>query len=416
MKDRWINNDGLFEKFPDNAEIVDKIEPGIWQVNARITGGDRRMGLSRVSKLFEFPSKFYNLHHSDILGDIKKVWESPQFTESGRSLGVVLNGTKGTGKTWYTKLIANYFVQSGTPVILVDSAFDGAILNFIRSIRFDCVVILDEAEKTFTEESGGSNVLLKMIDGAYNNGRRLFLLTTNDSSRLNENLISRPGRIRYIYYFDGIPEKSIDEILEDYLIDKNKKKEIKDYLSNLSYSTVDILKTIIEEVNITGEINENLNVSKSEYRYVCNSLSCSLGTWDITDEDTLKRTIKLFIKHSGGKDIRDLGRHYIYLDDLPVELMRDLENEFCEGRPESFFWICKSVYTNHPIGKSPKRKLSEFNSYCRGSSSLDDLEEIYPGSGIVYKPGDIGELLFTNPDSYIRQGSSKKSGFIELEL
>lgn len=99
------------------------------------------------------------------------------------------NGLKGTGKTIGAKILSN---RMGIPVILVNAPYNG-LLDFIQSLCFECVVLIDEAEKTFHENG---EILLKMIDGVYNEKRKLYLLTTNNLY-LDSNLLGRPGRIRY---------------------------------------------------------------------------------------------------------------------------------------------------------------------------------------------------------------------------
>ena len=126
------------------------------------------------------------------------------------------NGLKGTGKTIGAKILSN---RMGIPVILVNAPYNG-LLDFIQSLCFECVVLIDEAEKTFHENG---EILLKMIDGVYNEKRKLYLLTTNNLY-LDSNLLGRPGRIRYFKQFGNLnpyvaesvmdkPEGKIEEFL-----------------------------------------------------------------------------------------------------------------------------------------------------------------------------------------------------------
>ena len=49
------------------------------------------------------------------------------------------------------------------PVLIVDNSFDGAILNFIRSLNFSCTILVDEAEKIF-KLGEDDDVLLSKMD------------------------------------------------------------------------------------------------------------------------------------------------------------------------------------------------------------------------------------------------------------
>ena len=112
-------------------------------------------------------------------------------------------------------------------------------------------MLIDEAEKTFREDS---DVLLKMIDGVYNETRKLYILTTNKLC-IDENLLGRPGRIRYIKQFGNLTAKAVADYIKDNLFDQNKADQIMNVVDGLEISTIDILKSIVDEVNIHGEIS-----------------------------------------------------------------------------------------------------------------------------------------------------------------
>ena len=150
----------------------------------------------------------------------------------------------------------------------MDNDFEGQILPFITNLNFECVVFLDEAEKTFRDNQ---EILLKLIDGAFNQTRKLYLLTTNTLS-IDPNLIDRPGRIRYVQEFGNLTAKAISECIDDNLKNPEYKQLIVDLIDRLEFSTIDILKNIIEEVNILGPDSivselENLNIPVAKYTF-----------------------------------------------------------------------------------------------------------------------------------------------------
>ena len=154
------------------------------------------------------------------------------------------------------------------PTIIVNHSYEGLILDFIQALEFECIIFIDEAEKTFTGDD--QQILLKMIDGVYNKSRKLYLLTTNTLS-VNENLISRPGRIRYIQEFGNLFASAVDMYINDNLIDKSKKSQVIETVDLLEISTIDILKAIVEEVNILGSIDSktNLNIPRANCSEFC---------------------------------------------------------------------------------------------------------------------------------------------------
>ncbi len=153
-------------------------------------------------------------------------------------------------------------------MIIVNQSFDGGVLEFIPRLSFEAVILIDEAEKTFSEKED-AHYLLKLIDGVYNRSRKLYVLTTN-KLHINENLLGRPGRIRYIQEFTNLPKEAVEEYLEDNLRDKSKKDEILETIDVLEISTIDILKSIVEEFNIFGNIGGDrgmMNIPRSNYIY-----------------------------------------------------------------------------------------------------------------------------------------------------
>lgn len=269
MDNKWINEGGVFFPIPGNVILHVTPGPGVFEIVQPGAPADRRLGLNKLYDKFEFTGKFYEIGPRKLNDRIKKVWDSDEFRENKKSLGVILNGLKGSGKTWTAKQIAN---EMDMPVLIIDNSFDGAILNFIRSLNFSCTILVDEAEKIF-KLGDEDDVLLRMIDNAGSNmSRHLFILTTNTLD-VNPNLIGRTGRIRYLINFKNIPE----EIVKEY-IDDNLKKEYEDLkpqiiekINLLEYNSIDLLKSIIEEVNITGVVDspdeEIMNIPLCRYSW-----------------------------------------------------------------------------------------------------------------------------------------------------
>lgn len=106
-----------------------------------------------------------------------------------------------------------------------------------------------------------------MIDGVYNDMRKLYILTTNKLS-IDENLLGRPGRIRYIKEFSNLSAKAVNDVINDNLKDISLKEEVLKVVDSLEISTIDILKAIIDECNIMGAVpsDSTLNIPKAKYR------------------------------------------------------------------------------------------------------------------------------------------------------
>ena len=260
IKQKWMMDGGVYYPIPGNTTLHITPGAGVFQIHEQSSMSGSRLGLVRLADSFEFNFKIYDLGIEDIMDKIEKTWHSDVFVKGNRNLGVIFNGLKGTGKTIGAKILSN---RMGIPVILVNAPYNG-LLNFIQSLCFECIVLIDEAEKTF---EGKGEVLLKMIDGVYNERRKLYLLTTNNLY-LDKNLLGRPGRIRYIKQFSNLAPNAINEYIKDNLIDKSKADAVLKAIDTLEISTIDILKAIIDEVNIHGDITEHsmLNIPKARYK------------------------------------------------------------------------------------------------------------------------------------------------------
>ena len=255
----WIQNGSNFKRVEGNVSNVDAIPVGVYNIDFNPFGG---WSLERTADKFEFGYKIYGLQTKFIEHVLKT------FNNTNGNLGILLNGTKGTGKTCSAKILANSF---NLPIIVVKSFGENntALIEYLSSFNFDCVFFLDEFEKNWNSEDSS---ILQIMDGVYTSTyRRIFLLTTNET-HINENLLSRPSRLRYVKEFGNLEK----EVVEEYLHDNLKNPEcidcIIDFVDTLQISTIDILKTIVEDINIHGfdEFIANkdiFNVKTAKYYY-----------------------------------------------------------------------------------------------------------------------------------------------------
>lgn len=143
------------------------------------------------------------------------------------------------------------------------------LISYLSSFNFDCIFFFDEFEKQFNE---GDCSILQIMDGVYNSEfRKVFLLTTNELN-INPNLLSRPSRIRYVREFGNLDKSVVEEYLNDNLKDNTGRDDLLSYIDTLTISTIDILKAIVEEVNIHGveaflEAKKFFNVEVASYSY-----------------------------------------------------------------------------------------------------------------------------------------------------
>lgn len=205
--------------FGDDLETFDAIPAGTYKVEFHPMMG---FYLSQLSNFATTEEKIYGSH----VERIQKVLNS--YKKFNRSMGLILSGNKGMGKSMFVQLIAEEVVQVGLPVIMVTKAYPG-IADFIEEIEQECLVIFDEFEKMFagTQRGIGNNEnnnnhiekqdnLLGLFDGT-SQQKRLYAITVNDLGRVNDYMLSRPGRFHYHMRFDYPTPAEIHEYLSDKL-------------------------------------------------------------------------------------------------------------------------------------------------------------------------------------------------------
>ena len=250
---KWILKGGGSLWLETPGKVQEKLENVVYSVENSPFG----FYLVKVENKFEFPYKIYGLE----TGLVKRV--KTTYPNTTGNLGILLNGIKGTGKTVTSKIICNTLNQ---PVIVVNAAHEN-VQHFLNSIPQNITIFIDEYEKIFDEKSE----MLTIMDGAMNSEfRRVFILTTNNLY-INENLLQRPGRIRYLKTFDDLHPEIIEEIVDDLLVHKSFRDMTIKFISSLEIITVDIVKAVIEEVNIHNEDPKNFqgvfNVKKRTSKY-----------------------------------------------------------------------------------------------------------------------------------------------------
>lgn len=260
MNKVWMCSGNTYTQVNSGYSVKETLPIGIYSICLTMTG----YHLEKYANKFVFPYKMYGLQE-EFIDHVIKTYHA---TEG--NMGIMLTGTKGTGKTVTAKELAN---KLNLPVIIVKDMEDHnqSMIEFLSSIESDCILFLDEFEKNFSESD---STILQIMDGVYNSEyRKVFLLTTNAMS-INENMVGRPSRIRYVKEFGNLDLKIVNEYLDDALEVSEARQDLLDFIDSLTISTIDILKTIVNEVNIHGidglrRAKDFFNVETHEYEYSC---------------------------------------------------------------------------------------------------------------------------------------------------
>ena len=255
MKSSWIVKGN--EWWITDPPSSNKLNNSIYVIKHKEMAG---FYLLEKQEKFDFPYKIYDLENNFVDRIIKS------YTSFDSNMGILLYGIKGTGKSVTAKIVCN---KLHLPVILIEGDVKDlvGVEEFINNIPEEFVLFIDEYEKKY---GYNDDAMLSIMDGSSSSKyKRLFIFTTN-SIYVNDNLLSRPSRIRYIKKYGSLDLSIINEIIDDTLQIKDKKDDIIKFCNQLEIVTVDILKSIISEVNLFNESPQSFedifNINKSIHK------------------------------------------------------------------------------------------------------------------------------------------------------
>ena len=190
---------------------------------------------------FDIPNKIYG----STIKDATRILNT--YNDRGNSTGVLLAGEKGSGKTLLSKVISDTALKSGIPTIVINTPHCGEAFNtFIQDIDQPCIVLFDEFEKVYDNDS--QELVLTLLDGVFSS-KKLFILTCNDKWKIDTHMRNRPGRIFYMLDFEGISMEFIKEYCDDRLNNKSYTEQVIRISSMFKQMNFDMLQCIIEESN-----------------------------------------------------------------------------------------------------------------------------------------------------------------------
>ena len=209
--------------------------------------------------VLNLPKKIYELKKDVIFKNrVLKYFNNA----AGQTTGVMLAGTKGTGKTLLAKIIAK---ESNLPIVVVNSSYPASKLNtFFKEFQTPVCILFDEVEKNWD-----TTKMLEFLDGVQATAKKLVIMTCNDLREVSSYMQDRCSRVRYLRkYTDRDNIELISSIVADYKV--NDPLKTTDFIiRNMRLLSIDNVISFLNEVvlfqddeNMTLEnILEDMNIS-----------------------------------------------------------------------------------------------------------------------------------------------------------
>ena len=411
-----IKHGGVYQLFDDDdISTFNELPVGTYQVHLTHQG----YILTTTEDLKCKEEKVYGEESAKL----KKVVDT--YTKANRSLGVMLTGEKGTGKTLFVQLLSDKVMEMGLPVLLVSDALPG-LADFLKSIQQEIMVVFDEFEKVFPsgnrhsrdddddDDSNGKvtqNDLLGLLDGT-SSQKMLFIFTANYEDKINRLMIDRPGRIYYHFVF-GNPDKNE---VERYMKDKVPSKYKSEINKLLSYTmlhsfTFDELRAIANELANGYPLQESLQ----DLNIYAPSLEQGISlVTSITFSNGFQ--MHTLIKQTPQYDVDEKGTHH-------SEEVSGASSSYTPDIQFGLHGILKEILQKGEIKRVPvENMIWNYHLYELSSEQQEDLRNQHISQ--VNIPHEVAEKKFDIPritkvslmteDRYDKKQSEKVSRYNDL--
>jgi hypothetical protein len=248
----------------EDLQMSDTLPVGTYRLDAHPMRG---LFLTKIED-FTTPARLYG-HTRQQAERILNTFRDRPYTT-----GALLSGTAGSGKTMLSTLISQMALKEDVITIVINQRLAGEEVNaFLSSIKQPSIIIFDEFEKVFDAET--QNKLLTLLDGTFKS-KKLFILTVNDTTKVNRYMTNRPGRLFYALEFKGLDKDFIKEYCDDKLTNKDNTLGVIVASQFFWEFSFDMLQALVEEMNRYGE-----NATEAMKMLNMRPLNSSSGSYEV---------------------------------------------------------------------------------------------------------------------------------------
>lgn len=214
----------------------------------------KEIALIKDRKQFDLPAKIFG-DLMDYKNQIMQTFEE----NKNESLGVLLTGLKGSGKSLTAEMLANAFLIRDFPVFIIDSPIPADLIRMVAKLG-PCMIYFDEFGKVYNQGTksgprpmGGNeqpdhteSLLTLFSDTSLQNV--MFVVTANSTNEFSDFMLNRPGRFYYRINYSTLSDKVVTEVLKEYKVPDT---HTTFFLNYVKYShgpvSMDILRVIAKE-------------------------------------------------------------------------------------------------------------------------------------------------------------------------
>lgn len=264
------------------------VAPGIYDIE--ITEDDVRLHYRGAQ--YDVPDFIFG---AKVRASIETIYTT--FTRRQQSMGTILSGKMGSGKTVTAEALCNKVIKSGGVVIQINTPMSAKMLEMLRpAAGKNCVFYFQEFSVNYSKYDNQDKKVDqgKMLEffSSQSLAKSFFILTLNDVDTLTPLLIERPGRFLFHVKYQGIDMQTLEEVLTHLKIDALRAEWLKKYVYQMGKRiTVDqVIEIIRATAYCANELEfENtvaiLNVARPMVKLVLTVLKSEshIRAWDWND-------------------------------------------------------------------------------------------------------------------------------------